>query len=238
MLAALLARTPLSTVEAVVSLMRDLDATLPDSDGLKWFNRLYLRVTEAVARQLAAGPAYNDPPFIARLDVLFANLYFQAIVAAEQGNNCPPAWRPLFESRGERRARIQHALAGMNAHINRDLPLALVQAWHERGEPREHDPRRVDFDRINGLLQLVENEIKVEYAVGLVGLADVAAGNLDDVVAMWSVARARDAAWTNAEVLWTLAPTPKLSDRYFARLDQLTGFAGRGLVAPLITARV
>ena len=23
--------------------------TLPDADGLKWFNRLYLRVTEAVA---------------------------------------------------------------------------------------------------------------------------------------------------------------------------------------------
>ncbi|MEQ1731989.1 MAG: DUF5995 family protein, partial [Vicinamibacterales bacterium] len=99
------------------------------------------------------------------------------------------------------------------------------------GGPHDNDPRRADFDRVNGLLQRVENEIKAEYAIGLVGLADVAAGSLDDVVAMWSVARARDAAWTNAEVLWTLAPTPTLSDRYFARLDQLT-------VAPLVTARL
>src|SRR6188768_4314775 len=140
MLAPLLARTPLSSVEAVMSLMHDIDSALPDDDGLKWFNRLYLRVTEAVARQLAAGPPFKDPAFIARLDVLFANLYFKAVVAAEKGNSlAPPAWRPLFESRGERRARIQHALAGMNAHINRDLPLALVQSWHERGGPSEND---------------------------------------------------------------------------------------------------
>ncbi len=238
-LASLLAKAPVSSVEQVMALMRGLDTALPDNDGVKWFNHLYLRVTEAVARELAAGPAYHDPAFIARLDVVFANLYFQAIVSAQQGNSqAPPAWRPLFESRGERRARIQHALAGMNAHINRDLPLALVQTWRERGGPHDADPRREDFDRVNGLLQRVENEIKSEYAIGLVGLADVAAGSLDDVVAMWSVARARDAAWTSGEVLWTLAPTPKLADRYFARLDQLTGFAGRGLVAPLVTARL
>jgi hypothetical protein len=40
----------------------------------------------------------------------------------------------------------------------------------------------------------------------------------------------RDAAWTNAEVLWALRQMPALRDAFFARLDGLTGFAGRGLL--------
>ena len=156
--------------------------------------------------ELRGGPAYQDRAFIERLDVTFANLYFEGVTASLQGGNlAPPAWRPLFESRGERRARIQHALAGMNAHINRDLPLALVQTFQEvGGTPADAGPRRADFDRVNDLLQRVETQVKAEFAIGLVGLADVAAGTLDDVLAMWRVGRARDAAWTNAEVLWAL----------------------------------
>jgi hypothetical protein len=33
----------LSTIEAVIQVMQGLDATLLPSDGVKWFNLLYLR---------------------------------------------------------------------------------------------------------------------------------------------------------------------------------------------------
>ena len=44
---------------------------------------------------------------------------------------------------------------------------------------------------------------------------------------------ARDTAWTNAEVLWALKPTPRLQHDYFDRLDRFTGFAARGLLTPV-----
>ena len=55
----------------------------------------------------------------------------------------------------------------------------------------------------------------------------------DDVVAMWKVGRARDAAWVNGETLWALRGLPKLRAEYASTLDRMVGFAGRGLLRPL-----
>ena len=68
-------------------------------------------------------------------------------------------------------------------------------------------------------------------------LIDNAAGETDDAVAMWKVRAAREAAWTNAEVLWTLRATPLLGDNFFAKLDRFTGFAGRGMLLPVAARR-
>jgi hypothetical protein len=215
--------------------MRAIDATLPDADGLKWFNRLYLRVTENV-RAAVTDAEFADPAFMAVLDVVFANLYFAAIAEPDVGTStAPPAWRPVLRARSDRRlVRLQFALAGMNAHINRDLPAGIVDAFSRLGgDPSQAPARRRDFDRVNGILERVEGEVKAEFSIGLVGAVDVLAGRLDDVVAMWKVGAARSAAWTNAEVLWRLRGVPTLRDAFFGRLDRLTGFAGRGLLLPI-----
>jgi hypothetical protein len=57
-------------------------------------------------------------------------------------------------------------------------------------------------------------------------------GRLDDIVAMWSVRNAREAAWTNGEILWVQRSLPELSAQFLATLDRMTGFAGRGLLIP------
>ena len=51
------------------------------------------------------------------------------------------------------------------------------------------------------LLERVEDEVKADFSVGVIGIVDVAAGRVDDIAAMWNVRVARKAAWTNAEVL-------------------------------------
>ena len=61
---------------------------------------------------------------------------------------------------------------------------------------------------MNSLLERVEGEVKADFSIGVVGVVDVLAGRVDDVAAMWNVRAARHAAWTNAEVLWTLRRTP------------------------------
>src|SRR5678816_2398888 len=107
------------TVDDVVSAMQAIDRALPDTDGVKWFNLLYLSVTETVRGDMSH---WEDWPFLSRFDVTFATLYFDAIVSWEQDRGkTPHAWRPLLKARSAPgRAPIQFALAGMNAHINHD----------------------------------------------------------------------------------------------------------------------
>lgn len=238
MLTDILASSPARSIDEVLSIMTAIDKRLPDSDGLKWFNRLYLQVTRGVG-EAVAGTAFRDLRFMTELDVVFANLYFDAITAGHADpSRAPAAWRPLLRARSRGRiARLQFALAGMNAHINRDLPQGIVQVFERLGgDPTSDDVRRQDFDNVNDLLERVEGEVKADFSIGVVAAVDALAGRLDDVAAMWNVRAARHTAWTNAEVLWTLRLTPRIRDAFFARLDGFTGFAGRGLLAPISIA--
>ena len=203
----------------------------PRGDGVACFAKLYREVTEQVAADLASG-TFADTPFLGRLDVAFANLFFAAVEGP-----APPAWAPLFESRsGKGIAPLQFALAGMNAHINRDLPVAVVSTCHELGvELRDRSPEHRDFVRVNALLAAVEAKVKREYTTGLLGVLDRLVhrvGKIDDVIAMWDVDRARDAAWTNALTMWELRGEKLLADGFLLALDRMVGLASRGLLAP------
>ena len=215
---------PVSSIDEVLSIMTAIDSCLPDSDGLKWFNRLYLQVTRSV-QQAVTGPAFRDTRFMSELDVVFANLYFAAIAAGDlDPSRAPSSWRPLLRARRNGGiARLQFALAGMNAHINRDLPQGIVQVFEDLGgDPISDDARREDFDSVNELLERVEGEVKTDFR-SVIGVVDVAAGRGDDITAMWNVRVARKAAWTNAEVLWTLRSIPPVRSAFFDTLDKSTG---------------
>ena len=223
------------TIPDVVAMMTALDQELPPNDGVRWFNHLYLEVTRSVG-QAVTTETFADRAFLERLDVVFANLYFDAVAAGSvDAGQAPAAWRPLFEYRSAAGILpIQFALAGMNAHINRDLPQGIVSTYVSTGgAPVVRDTRYDDFGRVNDLLEKVESQIKAGYSTGLVALVDAAAGTTDDAVAMFKVRAAREAAWTNAEVLWTLRATPRLSANFFSKLDSFTGFAGRGMLKPV-----
>jgi len=235
MLTDILRAAPVSSIDQVLAIMEAIDRRLPDSDGLKWFNRLYQQVTRSV-RQAVAGPTFRDARFMSELDIVFANQYFAAVAAGDvEASRAPAAWRPLLRARSSRGiARLQFALAGMNAHINRDLPQGIVRVFETLGGNLASDQaRRQDFDSVNALLERVESEVKADFSIGVVGAVDVLAGRADDVAAMWKVRAARQAAWTNAQVLWTLRQTPLIRDAFFETLDKSTGLAGRGLLTPL-----
>ena len=215
---------PAKTIDEVIARMHAIEDALPANDGVAWFTRLYLAVTESVA-------GGKRSAFIERLDVNFANLFFAALDA-----DAPPrAWAPLIACRRKRRiAPIQFALCGMNAHINRDLPVALVQTATQLGLDLERARTpHAEFNGINALLAATEARVKRQFATGVVGVADTALGSVDDRIAMWDVGRARDAAWVQGQVLWRLRTLPALSRRYVDTLDRTVGFAGRGLLVPV-----
>jgi hypothetical protein len=223
-------------VDDVLALMRDLEAALEPGDGVTWFLRLYRPVTEGVAEGARPGGLYEDPRSVRWLDVVFANLFFRALRDCTGSPDAvPKAWAPLFEARArDRIAPLQFALAGMNAHINRDLPLALVETWEalDLGPERDGAAYR-DYVLVNELLERVEDRVKADFAAGVVGHVDRSLGEVDDAVAMWKVSRARDAAWASAETLWALRGAPSVQREFAATLDRLVGFAGRGLLRPL-----
>jgi uncharacterized protein DUF5995 len=223
---------PAESIEDAVAIMTAIDESLPDSDGLKWFNRLYLRVTVSVGTAVR-GATFNDVAFLTKLDIVFANQYFSALAAASTDiGAAPSAWRPLLRARHTPGiARIQFALAGMNAHINRDLPDGILQSFLALGgDPITGDLREQDFDSVNDILERVEQEVKTEFTVGVVGAVDRLGGPVDDALAMWKVREARSAAWTHAQVLWGLRGLPRVRDRFFTKLDGLVGMTGRGLL--------
>lgn len=220
---------------AVIARMKAIRAALDASDGVAAFTELYLAVTESV-EESAKASSFEDGGFVRRLDVAFANLYFDALRASVlRHGRVPRAWAPLFAARSRSGVLpLQFALAGMNAHINRDLPVALVQTCESRKvELRRGSPQQRDFRRVNALLAHTEDQVKSRFLRGSLAHAGAALGDLDDVVAMWKVERAREAAWVHAETLWLLRERPAHGARFLRTLDRMVGLAGRGLLRPV-----
>ncbi|HEY0264062.1 MAG TPA: DUF5995 family protein [Granulicella sp.] len=143
-----------ATIEEVIAIMQSIDALLVDEDGLKWFNRLYLMVTQQVDLNPPDG-AWKDAEWLLSLDVIFAGLYLEALAGYLSGDPAvPSSWLALMEARYRPGIeRIQFALAGMNAHINRDLAVALLKTNAQcHVTPVAGGPQRTDYDAVNGLL--------------------------------------------------------------------------------------
>jgi hypothetical protein len=225
---------PPKTIVEVLGQMAAIEAALPPADGVACFDRLYRTVTAAVAGALD-GAAFRDPGFLTRLDVVFAGLYFAALDAFPgDPDHVPRAWYPLFADRARTDiAPIQFALAGMNAHINRDLMVALVRTFEEKAiAPARDTPQYADYLAVNALLERTEAAYKNELLSGLLIKLDHLFSGVDDVIANWSIVEARNAAWAHAETLWVLRDSPALTSAYIDTIDGLAGFAGRGLLLP------
>jgi hypothetical protein len=124
--------------------MQSIDAICADDDGLKWFNWLYLQVTQAVENRVSLG-GFSDPTWLGALDVQFAGLYFSALQNSLTDAPCPGRWGALFAVRDQARtARIQFALAGMNAHINHDLRMAVIATCRAGSNTPQHDTPQYD----------------------------------------------------------------------------------------------
>jgi hypothetical protein len=225
------------TVPLVIARLREIEESGPLGDGVGCFARLYREVTEGVAVALAR-QRFADDPFLERLDVRFAGLFFAAFDASQRGSGeVPSAWAPLFAQRSRRGvAPLQFALAGMNAHINRDLPVALVATCRELAlDVFMSAPDHTAYEQVDLLLGQVEERVKRFYLTGWLARLDRVlhrVHRLDDVLAMWDVSRARDAAWTNGRALWELRDRPGLEAEFLRVLDRMVGLASRGLLLP------
>jgi hypothetical protein len=146
-------------INALLAAMRALSAEMSPADPCKPFHDTYLRTTEAVAAAIADGVfmdgVFIDSDWVERWDVAFAGLYLRALENHRAGLRVPGPWHAAFTSADQRRLPpLRLVLLGMNAHINFDLPLALLEVIPDP-DWADHDlldRRRTDHHRIDDIL--------------------------------------------------------------------------------------
>jgi hypothetical protein len=220
-----------ASIAQVIEEMRHLGAEMPADDGVAEFHRMYLHITELLGAA-AAARSFQDAAFMERLDCVFAGLYLDACRATDQ--NRSSAWQPLFSLRAEPgTANLQYALAGMNAHINFDLGLALVRTCRQLGRTLDSPGVHADFLAVNAILAAAVQEVRESYLAGIALDVDRAASPVLDVVGGWSIEAARDAAWLSATVQWALQGREEAYAAYLGSRASLVGLITRQLLTPV-----
>jgi hypothetical protein len=141
-------------IGAVVAAM---DARLvlmsPERSAQRLFLETYRRTTLAVARAIEDAQ-FEDPEWVERWDVAFADLYLAALDLDLAGSpQVSRPWRLAFDAPAGLPA-LRHVLLGINAHINYDLPQALLAVITdaEFADPVVVARRGRDHERIDGVL--------------------------------------------------------------------------------------
>ena len=221
---------PVTSVAAAIARMRAIEAALPVTDGLACFNRMYLDVTTQVNSQLGQG-FFADPAFMGQLDVTFANLYFDAADTAGTPAAVPLAWRPLVEQRANPGIEpIQFALAGINAHINHDLPIAVVSTCQALATSPQAAPHFADYQKVDQLLDGAEQSIRQSFESAPELAADRHLAAVANLIGNWSIAAARDLAWNNCLLLWAVRDDPVATGLLQDNLAAATALASRLLL--------
>jgi hypothetical protein len=142
------------TVEDVVRAMQERLAAMPaDRLAQRDFLATYMRTTEAIGKALD-GAHFEDPAWVEVWDVAFADLYLEALDAdLAGGHGVSRPWRLAFAVPQDLPA-LRNVLVGINAHINYDLPQALLAVISDDDftDPVLLAKRRRDHERIDGVL--------------------------------------------------------------------------------------
>ncbi len=139
----------LSRMDALVQPMR------ASGDERQHFLSTYMRTTIAVKHEIERG-AFVDGAWTERWDIAFADLYLDALEEWNAKGSVSEPWRIAFEAANAapRVPPIRHLLLGMNAHINYDLPQALILVITDDqfDDPALVERRSRDHERIDAIL--------------------------------------------------------------------------------------
>jgi hypothetical protein len=219
-------------IARMAALLESLQAA---GDPRRHFHATYQRTTIAVADRLADG-GFNDPGWVERWDVAFADLYLDALEAALAGRRPPGPWEAAFGAPAGL-PPVRHVLLGMNAHINYDLPQALLAVItdEEFADPvllarRESDHRAID--------EVLASRVGAE-GEELAGISGPASA-LDRLLAPLNrrgtrrfLREAREKVWANAVVLsQARARGPEAYAGALDRLAELSAAKVTALQAP------
>jgi Family of unknown function (DUF5995) len=209
---------------------RRFDGLAASCDHNAIFSLTYLRVTEEYRRTIDT-PFFDDTPFVNHEDTIFARYYFAAYDAWAAGriDRVPPAWRIAFDAaRAHEVSASGDLLLGINAHVQRDLPLVLYAIGLVRPDGTSRKP---DHDRVNAILNRVTDDVLAEIARRFDPTVDDTQlpTGLDDAALFQTLAAWREKAWRSAELL-AAAPTPEARELVVAGIEHDAATEAQGIV--------
>jgi len=168
---------------------------------LALFPAVYRATTLRVKAGIQRG-TFVDGARMGRFVTTFANRYLAALDASTPGTaDCPArAWQMAFDAAIRPHTMIlQHVLLGMNAHINFDLPQAVIDA---AGGGSVTD-LQADFNAINDILAALLDPVQevIDRFSPLLHILDDVGGRTDEELVTFSIRTARDEAWHEARRL-------------------------------------
>lgn len=188
------------TIPEVIDGLSALEAALyAEQDRRAVFASAYLTMTREIEARVG-GHDFNDPAWVARYAIAFANLYRSAFLAYESGSpdTTPPPWRTSFEVAVKKRGLvIQDLLLGMNAHINHDLALSLVEVSIDTDREARREDHFAVNEAIRHAVDAVQHRISEQYG-RVYSLVDRLFEGVDEHTTVFSIEKARRNAWTSA----------------------------------------
>ncbi len=174
-------------------------------DARRFFHATYLRTTEAIADEIDRG-GFVDGAWVSRWDLAFASLYLDALDADRLGEAVSGPWRIAFNTTREQPdlPPLRHVLFGLNAHINYDLPQALLAVITpaDFDNPAVRRVRQDDHGHVDVVLQRrVGAEDDELNAISRVTLLDRLLRPANRMASRRFLAEARRKVWHNAAVL-------------------------------------
>src|SRR5260370_5263555 len=109
-------------IERMKAMLEPLQAA---NDPKRVFHATYLRTMIAVAEEIKRPGGFTDPDWTERWDVAFADLYLEALERLQAGEQPSQPWAIAFGAPPGLPV-LNRLLLGMDAHINYDLPQALL----------------------------------------------------------------------------------------------------------------
>ena len=191
-------------------MQRLLDAWEVADDGRAVFLDCYLTMTRAVHAELGVG-FFDDDAWVRSLLERFADYYFASIDGGPEVIDIPAPWVLAHAAAvGHDAAPIQLLLAGVNAHINYDLVLTLVdvldEEWRRLGD-EDRARRRADYDRINDVIEATADAVQddvLERRTGWLDLIDRGLGGWDEFLAVRLLTSWRSNVWREAVAMLDL----------------------------------
>ena len=177
-------------------------------DERQHFLATYMRTTLAVKAEIERG-GFVDTAWTERWDIAFADLYLDALAAWNASGTAPGPWQIAFEAANNtpRVPPIRHLLLGMNAHINYDLPQALIQVItdQEFDDPALVARRGRDHEHIDAILSsrvgAEDGELKKVEQPGDRTLLDRLLTPFNRAGSKRFLKEARGKVWRNAQAL-------------------------------------
>jgi len=205
-------------------------------DGVACFSFLYHRITNRVQEGINAG-RFADVQFVKLLDVVFANRYLAALRASVlEPDAVPDAWSVLFERRSHRRITpLQFAAAGVNAHVNFDLAVAVVDTCSQLASEPNAGTKHQSYQEIDKIFAEEMQYLREHFESTWERLIDrVVLARVLNAIDDWTVVGTRDVAWEAAEHLWKLRERHEDETEFVDHLDDLAGELGRAVLLPVL----